>query len=54
VHYPPTPPDAARADVRATIPTQTPQNATAGARVGTGRLADAQRRQRQAVTLRCS
>jgi len=51
MHHTPTPPGTAGADVRATIPTQTPQNATAGAHEGTGRLADLQARQRQAVTV---
>lgn len=45
MHPDPTPPGPPGADVRATIPTQTPQNAEAGTRVGTGLPADAQRRQ---------
>ena len=44
MHPDPAPPDGPRADVPATIPTQTDQNAQAGAQEGTGLRADAQRR----------
>ena len=46
MHPNPTPPGTPAADVRATIPTQTPQNAEAGTHTGTGLPADAQRRRR--------
>lgn len=44
MHPDPAPPGTPRADVPATIPTQTDQNAEAGAHEGTGLRADAQRR----------
>ena len=45
MHHPPTPPGPPGADVPATIPTQTAQNAEGRCHTGTGPLADAPRRQ---------